>query len=160
MPTTYQVEEMQYCKLINAIFKESSAKRHAKPSQSICECNSLCSPTPLQPPQKPIPSPPPTITLLLHHKPQKRPSHPDPIVVLLDPPHSILISPIIKNPPIMPILQQLRHDILIKLRMPLSSYQSFPLIHALNMAAWRVTQVFDRGRIGVDCVLVHLVNGL
>ena len=40
MPTTYQVEEMQYCNLINPIFKESSAKRHAKPSQSICKCNS------------------------------------------------------------------------------------------------------------------------
>jgi hypothetical protein len=77
-----------------------------------------------------------------------------------NPPHSIFISLIIKNPPIMPILQQLRHNIAIKLRMPLSSNQSVLLVHALNVAARRMAQVLDRGRVGEDCVLVHLVDGL
>jgi len=60
----------------------------------------------------------------------------------------------------MPIVQQLSHDIAVELRMALRGDQAILLVHALHVAARRVAQVLDRGRVGEYCVLVHLVDGL
>lgn len=76
------------------------------------------------------------------------------------PVHTILVQAVVENPPVVPVVQQLRHNISVELWVALHRDQALLLVHALHIAARRVAKVLDGGRPGVDDVLVHLVDGL
>ena len=100
------------------------------------------------------------IPLLLQHKADESSRHSNTIMMLPYPVHTILVQAVVEDTPIVPVVQQLRHDISVELWMSLHRNQALLLVHALHVAARRVPKVLDGGRPGVDDVLVHLVDGL
>lgn len=80
--------------------------------------------------------------------------------MLPHPLHAILVHAVVENASLVSVLQQFGHDISIELRVTLHCDQALLLVHALHVTSWRVTQMLDRGRVGVDDVAVHLVDGL